>query len=97
MLQPLKAVQEQHADHGEREHAAQVRGPLLVGGGVDADHLVDAALDPPVLVRGEDVGHVIADGHTARAQSDDQQTQLEPASGGDGHQNLSGWMRARNR
>ena len=37
VLQPLHAVQEQHADHGERQHAAQVGAPLLVGLRVDAD------------------------------------------------------------
>ncbi len=35
VLQPLEAVQEQHADRGERQHAADVGAPLLVGLGVN--------------------------------------------------------------
>ena len=97
VLQPLKAVQEQHADRGERQDAPDVRAPLLIGLGVDADQPVEAALDPPVLVAGEDVRDVVAERDVAGGQRGEQQGKLQPARSGATHQNLSGKTRATNR
>ena len=49
-LQPLEHVQEQDADRREREHAAGVDAPALLGCRVDPDQPVDHPLDARVLV-----------------------------------------------
>jgi hypothetical protein len=79
VLQPLQPVQEQHADRGEGQHAAQVGAPRLVDVRVDAGQLEDAALHPPVLVGGEDARDVVAERDAARGERGDQQGNLQPS------------------
>ena len=64
---------------------------------VDPAELVDAPLDPPVLLGGEDARHVVAERHVACRQRHDQHGELQPARGCATHQNLSGRIKATNR
>ena len=77
VLEPLEAVQEQHAHGREGQDAAHIGRPPLVGLGVDAHQPGDEALDAPVLVTGEYARDVVAEGHVARGESGDQQRELQ--------------------
>jgi hypothetical protein len=97
VLRPLDQVHQQDADHREREDGAHVGGPSHVRVRVDPGQLVDAALDPPVVLVGEDARHVVAKRHVAGRECREEHQELQPAGGSAVHQNLSGKTRATKR
>lgn len=60
VLQAQKRVQEQHRYGGEGKDAPQVDRPLLVGVAIHSACPVDQALNPPMVISGQDTGHVAA-------------------------------------
>ncbi len=96
-LQPLEEVQQDDADGGEREHRARVHRPRLLCLGIDAQQPVSAALDPGILVRSEDLGHIATQWPIGSGQERDEKADLEQAGSGVGHQNLSGKISAATR
>ncbi len=99
-LGPLEQVEEEQADGGEGEHAAQIRGPAHFGRRVRADAAVDPLLYAQVLGGAVHGGHVVAERTVGQGQRHEQREQLE-YSGEDGAhicaQNLSGKTRAMTR
>ncbi len=97
VLYALQQVDGQHGHDRERQHAAEVGAPLLVRVRVDTDGLVDPALYPPVLLRSEHPGHVVAQWLVADRQGEHEQANLKPAGRCTRHQNFSGKIRATTR
>ena len=100
VLQPLKPVQEQHADERRTPACCAGRRPLLVGRRGRRRSACTAALDPPVLVGGEDVGHVVAQRLVAGGQgqrpagrpaaSPQERYSSEPLRQDEGHEQIDG-------
>ena len=105
-LDPLQQVQEEHAGGAERQQRHGVGAPALLTTVIDADDLVDQALDRgeealaggggrALVRRREHPRHVAAEERDADDEGDDHQDDGDQGLGG--HQSFSGKRRATTR
>ncbi|PBE81580.1 hypothetical protein BGU32_18385 [Clostridioides difficile] len=71
----MQSVEEDDSAETESQYCASIRLPRLTGTGLDPHDAVTPGLDPRVLVRGEDTGHVGAQVMLSDTERDGEQSQ----------------------